>query len=231
MLPPLIHCIWLQGAQYSPFTLEELQSRYPKFKVLLWDETSIRALLQTRYEDYLVWFLSLSTLIQKCDVARAFILHAFGGVYADLDFFPHTSFAEAYSALGDDRVHLMKFCQFPWVLNNCWIACAAKSPFWLQYYIPYVKDALQSPRFVDTLFSVFTPVWGTLSATGPLAYTRLRSSGHIGSHAANAFGLHGAQAKVKTERWYNPSEVQTRMYIGVVVIGLFFFFLRSVLKG
>ena len=83
-----IHQIWLQGTPPEKFkdNIKSLKLNHDQWNYMLWDEQSILELLQKNYDKkYVEMWKSYPTLIQKCDSARYFILHAHGGMYVDLD--------------------------------------------------------------------------------------------------------------------------------------------------
>ena len=88
-IPKIIHQIWFQGqkelpAKYIPFQ-QGWKDIHNEFKYILWDESKIASLLYKKYPWYYQIWSSLPYMIQKIDSAKMFILHEYGGVYADMD--------------------------------------------------------------------------------------------------------------------------------------------------
>ena len=85
-----LHQIWLQGEPPDKFrdNVDSLKKHHSQWNYKLWDERSILELIQNNYhKKYVEMWKSYPTLIQKCDSARHFILHTYGGLYVDLDIY------------------------------------------------------------------------------------------------------------------------------------------------
>ena len=87
--PKLLHQIWWQGEAAIPEVHAPYRATWPtthpEWKVKLWDEPAIVSLINTSFAWFAPTFHALPSKIQKVDAARYAILHAEGGVYADLD--------------------------------------------------------------------------------------------------------------------------------------------------
>ncbi|HUR80983.1 MAG TPA: glycosyltransferase [Thermoanaerobaculia bacterium] len=86
-IPRIIHQIWIQGAAALPARYRELTAtwtlRHPGWTHRLWDESSLRAVLNGT-----AWwrvYEKQPELTARADVARYALLQRFGGVYADVD--------------------------------------------------------------------------------------------------------------------------------------------------
>lgn len=86
-IPRIIHQIWVQGVDAMPQRYVELTAtwarRNPGWTHRLWDETSLRALLE-RGRWWPVYDAQ-PEVVARADVARYALLQRFGGVYADVD--------------------------------------------------------------------------------------------------------------------------------------------------
>ena len=82
-----IHQIWFTGGVPEKFNtnITTLKNQHPSWSYKLWSESDIITLLREHYADYLELFNSYTHVVQKCDIARYFILHHCGGLYVDLD--------------------------------------------------------------------------------------------------------------------------------------------------
>lgn len=172
----LVHQIWMQGWKYAPFELLDRMQTSEKHwgehtQVMKWDEQGIIQLLESSFPSYVQWYMSIHNLIIRCDVARAFILHEFGGLYADCDYDPsllHNAAWKSDSSVvwaGHDKLLGG---------NNAWmLALQPKMPFWLDIYIPYVQTNLREPSLKDIAGNIFLNTWSVLSTTGPFAIARL----------------------------------------------------------
>ncbi|CAL8462802.1 g2335 [Coccomyxa elongata] len=99
-IPKILHHIFLDGeAEYnkeveaakavgSGFRREWRDScikNHSDWKYMFWDKAAAVTFLQTHYPWYLSTFLSYPKVVLQGDALRPFLLHAFGGLYLDLD--------------------------------------------------------------------------------------------------------------------------------------------------
>jgi len=63
-----------------------LQEKHPGWEYYLWTDADKRELLRQHYSWFLPIYDGYDHLIKRADVITYFILHHYGGVYADLDF-------------------------------------------------------------------------------------------------------------------------------------------------
>lgn len=172
----LIHHIWMQGFEFSPVTpLEIAQLKWGNSQHMYWDEKSLTELIQQYYPQWLTLFQKLPQTIMKCDVARAFILHRFGGCYADIDYKPSDSFAEFLLKIPKDRIIVPRYFGLGSFLvpNNNLIFSAPKEEYWIQTYLPYVNNYLISGgTWLDNYCSMIYPPFHVFAFTGPLALWR-----------------------------------------------------------
>ena len=88
-----IHQIWFQGKNSMPHkyneTIKSWMQKNPGWRYQFWDEESLSSLISSKYPTYFERWNNLDKIIKKCDAARCFILHQYGGVYADLDTICH----------------------------------------------------------------------------------------------------------------------------------------------
>ena len=84
-----LHQIWWQGEAEVPGHFGPLQNtwrvQHPEWNFKFWDEAAVVALIDSSYNWFAPTFHALPSKIQKADAARYVILHAEGGLYADLD--------------------------------------------------------------------------------------------------------------------------------------------------
>jgi mannosyltransferase OCH1-like enzyme len=194
-----VHFLWMQGIDYASETTRQQLAKHSELwkswghDVFVWSDQDVQKLLEAGYKDYSPWYNSILNVIQRCDVARAFILHAYGGLYTDIDYEPffNPTLDQSKLIVGSDK--LMG-------ANNAWIHSPAASPFWLQKYIPHVRQQLYGPRLIDTLVSLFFPTWNIISSTGPQAYWTLRQFLTLDSKVYSEYGQHG---KNSLPTWFN----------------------------
>ena len=222
----LVHQFWLQGVKRCPRTRESLAAQPwgPNVKHHLWDEVAVTALIEVKYPQWLSFWLRLPHLMIKCDVARAFILHAFGGVYADLDYEPTTEFQEIW----DQPLFQVKVGRYQRLLptyripNNAWILSPPSAPFWLDTFLPEVEEELNRPRFLTVIGQmIMGSWWHVLSVAGPVAWARWVQQGKVKAldyeDVYIRYGIHG---KNKTEGWVVWNEL--KMHIVLFTLVLFF---------
>jgi inositol phosphorylceramide mannosyltransferase catalytic subunit len=86
-IPRILHQVFLSGE--PPATWQALATtwkrHHPEWEYRLWDGDGCRALVRERYPHVEQAYDGFSFRIQRADAIRYLILHAFGGVYADLD--------------------------------------------------------------------------------------------------------------------------------------------------
>lgn len=206
----LVHQIWLQGWKYAPPSVKKRVEKNkenwgPQSQVLFWDEARILALLEAQYPSYVSWYVSLQQVITKCDVARAFILHFYGGVYADCDFDPNPVTIHHFVEEANTKV---TFIGSPWYgCNNFLIASPPRNAFWLEKYIPSIQQSLQSPSLFDFIMNLFQSTWKVLSTSGPVAIYRLVKQNpslaqYTSAENEYAYGIHGAKVS-SSSFWYD----------------------------
>ena len=88
-IPKILHQSWRDGG--FPKTLfnwrwqQGLLDLNPGWELKKWTDSSSRDLIATHYPWFLKAYDAYPSYIQRCDASRYFILHHYGGVYADLD--------------------------------------------------------------------------------------------------------------------------------------------------
>ena len=87
--------MWFQGVESAPpkyqIGMDSWKTANKDYEYIFWDENSICNLMEDSYPEFFTEWSALDPLIKKCDSARYFILHKYGGIYADLDTFAHKS--------------------------------------------------------------------------------------------------------------------------------------------
>lgn len=100
----------------------------PEFTHMLWTDTNGRELIQQDYPFFLKTYDNYKFGIQRADAVRYFVLHKYGGIYADLDYEPLVNF---WDHLPKDRVSLI---ESPYKYNeevqNSLMAGPIGDPFW-----------------------------------------------------------------------------------------------------
>lgn len=170
----LIHHMWFQGFEYSPVSAVEIrkQSWGSDVEHMFWDEAKVMELLREHYPQWITLFKRLPMTILKCDVSRAFILHHYGGGYADIDFKPLPSFADMLKTIPLDGITVPEYFRvgawrFP---SNNLIFCLRGHPYWIDTYLPHVQSYLQhGGSWLIIWMSMLYPPINVFSWTGPIA--------------------------------------------------------------
>lgn len=175
----LLHHMWLQGFDEAPVSRAVIEARSwgSQFEHKYWDEASVKALVQVHYPDWLHFYSRIPTLIIKCDISRAFVLHRYGGVYADLDILPSAQHGEVVDSLQpllrDKVVAMGQTVLGLHLANNCWMACRPRHPFWTENYLPYARKYLQDGGSSwDVFMGIMLPNYHVFATGGPLAMMR-----------------------------------------------------------
>jgi hypothetical protein len=86
-IPKIIHQTW--KTTVIPIEWKEFQSSWQRFhpdwQYILWTNEDNRRFIETHYPEFITTYDDYSYDIQRADAVRYFILHHFGGIYADLD--------------------------------------------------------------------------------------------------------------------------------------------------
>lgn len=215
-----VHYIWYQGWEYCKFNTRIEDNRHiwkqAKLDIKKWDQHSIETLIKTSYPDYIKWFVSLQTTIAKCDVARAFILHSEGGIYADCDFDPKKEI-QLFLQKALDLNKVVFPGQRPFGLNNYLIASPPNSAFWFDEYIPAVQEAFKHPRLLDLIVGVRNHTWPVVSTTGPVLLSRITKHSLLSmttTEHPDTWGRHGAfGSDDKNSSWYVHSTSIKQQFI------------------
>lgn len=224
----LVHQVWLQGWKHAPERVRNRVSENARkwgetATLRLWDDVAIVQLIQLSFPHHLEWYLGLQRIISKCDAARAFILHEFGGVYADCDFDPNPDTIESFAKLATQRV---VFVGSPWyIANNYLIASPPSAAFWMDEYLPKMKQSLDEPCFYDICVSVAWSTWPVMSSSGPVAVGRmLRKRPDLAfalpPSTEYVFGFHGSQGPDTNSSWYRFKAHRVQQIVVLLLVVL-----------
>jgi mannosyltransferase OCH1-like enzyme len=166
------------------------------YTVKLWTDEDILKLIKDKYSWILTTYETYPQNIQRADIARLLVIHAEGGIYADLDVYPTSAhqiqclqhlglkvvFASTVSTLGLSNHFFMAECGSPFLQ---WALYAAKRRGVASRYIflPYLQVFWSTgPTMVTEAFRKYAWLYGTLRHNMGLlenGYSRL-----VISHAA-----------------------------------------------
>jgi hypothetical protein len=218
----IVHQIWMQGESRCPKTVRELSAQPwgPNVKYILWDWIKITRLIEKEYKEWAPMWYTLPSLIITCDVARAFILHKHGGVYADIDYEPSILHNQVWDLQGDVIVGGYQSVGWDIIPNNAWIFSQPKAAFWIDSFLPRVKQQITNPYWIDIfLTSMIGNWWTVVSTAGPVAWWRLESEKLVDKLpfdlVYNKFGVH---ARFKTDEWHNKSILLKHITISIILL-------------
>ena len=86
-IPKIIHQTWRTEnipEKYIP-RIRSWVEKHPDWEYWFWTDEDARKFIKDRYPSYLELFDNYPIDIERVDMLRYFLLHAYGGVYADLD--------------------------------------------------------------------------------------------------------------------------------------------------
>ena len=166
-IPHVLHQTW-KDANLPPALAAWQQTwleHNPGWQLHLWTDLDNRELIRTHYPWFLPIYDGYPHPIQRADAVRYFILHHYGGVYADLDFEclrplePLLAGKQLIFGLEPDE-HLshdyLRQHNLQQLICNAWMASIPGHPFWEHLF----KALLASHRLA-----------GALPSTGPFMLT------------------------------------------------------------
>ena len=133
-----VHRVWLDRdderapppAEYAAW-LDEWEARNPDARQVVWDGADARRFLAARYPDFVPIYDGLAREVQRCDLLRLLLLHAFGGAYVDLDVECRAPATREWRARAEP-VLLARSPLFCEAHSNCiMVALERQHPFWL----------------------------------------------------------------------------------------------------
>jgi len=100
----------------------------PEYQHMLWTDAAAEELVRDHYPWILPTYERYSPHIKRVDAARYFILHRYGGLYADMDYEPLTNF---WKYLPADRVGIVESPhQYGEYHQNSLMSSPKNHPFW-----------------------------------------------------------------------------------------------------
>jgi mannosyltransferase OCH1-like enzyme len=105
------------------------KEKYPDYKYILWTDEDLDAFMKKKYPSYYSMYSNYDKNIKRIDMARYFILHYYGGIYADMDYECLHRFDDQ---LPPDKVSICESPHKKWEkVQNALMASPAGHPFWL----------------------------------------------------------------------------------------------------
>lgn len=125
---------------------------YPDWEYRLWNDDDALNLVKTKYPEHLWWYMAMPTNIQRVDAARAFILHQYGGLYADMDYYCYKPLV--IPATG--QAVLVESNAGQEIVQNSLMASPPRQPFWNKtfeamssYYQQHPLAPSENPAFSE----------------------------------------------------------------------------------
>ncbi|GBG34369.1 Inositol phosphoceramide mannosyltransferase 2 [Hondaea fermentalgiana] len=170
-LPKIIHQQWKDTHITNP-KYEMWSKRWktlfpePEFKHILWTDETQRELIAEHFDWFLPYYDGYKFNIQRADASRYFIMYAYGGIYADLDYEPLVNF---WDHLPQDRVSLVESpYQYNEMVQNSLMSSPPKDPFWKHAFETLVKQfgkpvlAATGPVYLDITIKTNPHPWYAL---------------------------------------------------------------------
>jgi mannosyltransferase OCH1-like enzyme len=220
-----VHFIWMQEF-FPPLVHQQLQNQKKFFKPLgitmeLWNESRIVDFISKQYPQYILKYIRVLNTIQRCDLARAFILHAFGGVYMDIDYRPLEAYSQFFSPGWNEREEVVVGENELLGVNNAWVYSSKGHSFWTKFLHQCFQE-IENPSFQNICIKLFVPTWEVISSTGPAQYYSLKEFLRIEPRVYREWGKHGEDSE---PTWFNKSaNVQQTLVVSLLLIGCIGFF-------
>lgn len=140
----------------------------PTWFYICWDKEKTDQFVKAFYPEHLEMYNSYKYHIQRCDAVRYFLLHRYGGVYADMDYKCCKPFDQAFQRFRND----IYFVETPNRLNkdevhifNSLMYSRPGHPFWKKLFIELEKNRTTPSFYGRHLEIMFT--------TGPAILNRV----------------------------------------------------------
>lgn len=162
MIPKIIHQIYwdFSGKNKPPCKKwQEYQETWkknfpePEYKHILWNDKDSKELIKKYYNWFLKTYDNYPKNIQRADAVRYFILHRYGGIYADMDCEVRNNF---YDKLNQEKPNIVEDCFTENGLMNNLMASPKKLDIWKEIF---------------KLLEKKKKVRATLESTGPTLLT------------------------------------------------------------
>ena len=127
---------------------------HPNCVLVFWTDSDNNLLIETKYPQFLDTYKNLPIIIQKVDLVRLLYLHAFGGLYADLDYVAYANvldrIRETAASQGKNTEDFLAVVKSPVILNeimqnSLMFASKPGQEFWLKC-VENIKEAFDFIR-------------------------------------------------------------------------------------
>ena len=115
----------------------------PDWYHIEWDRKMCATLVHTFYPEHEEMFTKYSYEIQRCDAIRYFILHRYGGLYADMDCYCNKSWTEVLKEYPQDiyfvQTSVPNGLEAEYI-SNCLMYSKPNHPFWKYFFLELTKN-------------------------------------------------------------------------------------------
>lgn len=149
----------------------------PTWEYVCWNYERCENLIRLFYNEYSKLFNGYKYPIQKCDAFRYFILHMYGGIYCDVDYYCTTSFdtiLEKYKG----NIYFVESCNNVNIISddinvsNSLMYSIPKHPYWEDVIFQELISSSIQPKY-------YTKHLEIMSSTGPLFLRKCFSKNKI----------------------------------------------------
>lgn len=130
----------------------------PSWSYICWDLNKCRELMKNYYPQHIEMYDKYPYHIQRCDAVRYFILHRYGGLYADMDYFCNRSWDDVLENYTKD-IYLVETPNKIYNdvhISNSLMYSKAGHVFWSKIFIElemYKKPPMYYSRHVAIMFT------------------------------------------------------------------------------
>ena len=132
-IPNIIHNMWIE--KDNPYINVEMPNRFYKytntwqeqnknFTFKYWSGKDVFILIETMFPQYLMYYINLTQIKNKCEFARFAILYTYGGVYVDLNLYCMKNIkffltGDSFFLKPSKKINVLvgKFCLFSGILG------------------------------------------------------------------------------------------------------------------
>jgi mannosyltransferase OCH1-like enzyme len=143
LITPLIHQSWKTPSLPAKlrYMADTWRLTYPNHTYVLWTDADNLMLVERLYPEYVQAYLALPREIYRADFVRPLYMHAFGGIYVDLDTDSIRSLEGTFASLASTAnstgvAYLAQMgtnTSFEHSIPNAFMASTPAHPFWLHY--------------------------------------------------------------------------------------------------
>ena len=203
--PKIIHQVWFgtipnkHSARKAYEKLELYRKSWPEknpgWVVHEWSKAQSLQLVKTHYPEHLDMYKRFKYEIQRCDAVRYFILHRYGGIYADMDYYCNRSFDDVL-ALYKNPIYLVQTPnRVGKYVSNSLMYSVKGNVFWKKVFLEMENRRNKYDLYLSKHVIV-------MCTTGPSilnhVFQRYRMRYPVGIYPSDNFHPHGITTEFKT---------------------------------